>query len=76
MQICRASDFVFNTSVKVVLRDHCHARPPVLKDKISFLAEGPTFHLSSKTTCLERSYSSMSDEVVFQDRFHNQIRYA
>ncbi len=29
-------------TVKPVLRDHCHDRPPVLKDH-TFLAEGPTF---------------------------------
>ncbi len=29
-------------TVKPILRDHCHERPPVLKDHI-FLAEGPTF---------------------------------
>ncbi len=29
-------------TVKPVLRDHCHYRPPVLNDH-TFLAEGPTF---------------------------------
>ncbi len=29
-------------TVEPVLGDHCHERPPVLKDQI-FLAEGPTF---------------------------------
>ncbi len=29
-------------TVKLVLRDHCHERPPVLTDH-AFLAEGPTF---------------------------------
>ncbi len=29
-------------TVKPVLRDHCHERPPVLKDNI-IPAEGPTF---------------------------------
>ena len=29
-------------TVKPVLKDHCHERPPALKDQIS-LAEGPTF---------------------------------
>ncbi len=29
-------------TVKPVLRDHCHERPPVLKDN-KFLAEGPKF---------------------------------
>ncbi len=28
-------------TVKPVLKDHCHERPPVLKDQI-FQAEGPT----------------------------------
>ncbi len=32
-------------TVKPVLRDHCHERPPVLKDH-TFLAEGPTFQHS------------------------------
>ncbi len=30
------------STVEPVLRDHCHERPPILKDPI-FLAEGPTF---------------------------------
>ncbi len=30
------------TTVKPVLRNHCHERPPVLKDR-TFLAERPTF---------------------------------
>ena len=37
--------FYYATSiytVKPVLRDHCHERPPVLKDN-KFLAEGPKF---------------------------------
>ena len=46
-------------TVEPVLRDHCHERPPVLKDQI-FLAEGPIFsiqlNLSPKTTCLERPH--------------------
>ncbi len=28
-------------TMKLCFRDHCHERPPVLKDQI-FLAEGPT----------------------------------
>ncbi len=49
---------VGSNTVQSVLRDHCHERPPVLKDLI-FLAEGPTFqcnwtchkeHLSSEST--------------------------
>ena len=37
------SDVINNVvTVKPVLRDHCHERPPVLKDH-TFLAEGPTF---------------------------------
>ncbi len=34
-----------NGTVKPVLRDHCHERPPVLKDHI-FLVEGHTFQHS------------------------------
>ncbi len=45
-----------NSTVKPVLRDHCHERPPVLTDH-TFLAEAPTFqhnNLSPETTCLDR----------------------
>ncbi len=37
-----ASCLKYVNTVKPVLRDHCHERPPVLKDH-TFLAEGPTF---------------------------------
>ncbi len=45
---------ILSTTVKPVLRDNCHERPPVLKDDI-LLAEGPIFQcnwtcLSPKTT--------------------------
>ncbi len=33
---------IASNAVNPVLRDHCHERPPVLKDQI-LLAEGPTF---------------------------------
>ncbi len=33
---------LLHTTVKPVLRDHCHERPPVLTDH-TFSAEGPTF---------------------------------
>ncbi len=46
-------------TVKPVLRDHCHERPPVFKDQI-FMAEKSfglmQLTLSPKTTCLERPY--------------------
>ncbi len=35
-------DFKEDSTVKPVLRDHCHEGPPVLKDDI-FLAEDPIF---------------------------------
>ncbi len=38
-------------TVKPVLRDHCHERPPVLTDH-AFSAEGPTFQY--KWTCYQR----------------------
>ncbi len=59
-------------TVKPFLRDHCHERPPVLKDQI-FLAEGPTFQCN--WTCHERppalkNHICMANGVVFQDRFY------
>ncbi len=55
-----AAQYVNTCTVKPVLRDHCHDRPPVLKDPI-FLA-GLIFqccwttYLSPKTACLERAH--------------------
>ncbi len=60
MKLCFRSENHIQDAVKPGLSDHCHERPPVLKD--SFLAEGPIYfsiiesvtkdHLSSKTTFL------------------------
>ncbi len=65
LKICRLQNPNINSSkysyfcstVKSVLRDRCHEKPPVLGDQI-FLAKGPTFqcepvtkdHLSRETT--------------------------
>ena len=59
-------------TVKPVLRDHCHERPPVLKDHI-IPAEGPTFQCN--WTCHQRppvlrDNIFMANGVVFQDRFY------
>ncbi len=64
-------------TVKLVLRDHCHDRPPVLKDH-TFLVEGPTFQYNC--TCHQRQ-PALSDHifvakgVVFQDRFYCIIEW-
>ncbi len=41
-QIAYIPLITFFSTVNPVLRDHCHERPPVLKDQV-FLTEGPTF---------------------------------
>ncbi len=45
------SAIIFAGTVKPVLKDHCHKRPPVLKDHKCF-AESPTFQC--KWTCYQR----------------------
>ncbi len=47
-------------TVKPVLRDHCHERPPVLKNHI--LAEGCAFQC--KSTCYQRP-RDLSSETIF-----------
>ena len=59
-------------TVKPILKDHCHERPPIMKDQI-FLAEGQTFPCD--WTCLQRppilrDHICMANGVVFQDRFY------
>ncbi len=54
------------------LRDHCHERPPALKDH-QFLAGSPTFQC--KWTCHQRppvlrDHIFMTNGVVFQDKFY------
>ncbi len=56
-----------------ILTEHCHERPPVLKDQI-FLAEGPTFQCNW-TSCHQRppvlrDHVCMANGVVFQGRFY------
>ncbi len=58
-------DTMHNT-VKSAWTDHCHQRPPVLKDQV-FLAEGPKFQCN--WTCHQRPHLYVQ-WVVFQDRFH------
>ncbi len=60
------------TTGKLVLREHWHGRPPVLKDQI-FLAEGPTFQCNwpcHQTRPVLRDHNYMASGVVFQDRFY------
>ncbi len=49
----------FTNTVKPVLRDHCHERPPVLKDH-TFLVEVPNFSVIEPVTkdhlCWERTF--------------------
>ncbi len=74
-------------TVKPLLRDHCHKRPPVLKDQI-FLAEIPTFwcnykpvtkdHLSWETTIIcpiERSFKTGSTVVTFTRRLPTGCKF-
>ena len=55
-------------TVKPVLRDHCHERPPVLivLDDRMFMVEGSTFHCSS--TCHQRTPVLRDQWAVVQDR--------
>ncbi len=62
-------------TVKPVLRDHCHERPPVLTDH-AFSAEGPIFRYNG--TCHERppvltDHIYVANWVVIQDRFYCTI---
>ncbi len=64
--------FCIVNTVKPILKDHCHERPPVLKDQI-FLAQRTAFHCS--WTCHQRppilrDHILMAHGVVFQDRFY------
>ncbi len=52
-------------TVKSVLRDHCHERPPVLKDQI-FLVDCPTFQWQ----CHKRSPVLWPMGVVLQERLY------
>ncbi len=66
-----AGEFMFSSVVKAVLTDHCHERPPVLKDHI-FLVEGPTFQCNwacHQRPPVLRDQIFMANGVVFQDRF-------
>ena len=54
-------------TVKPILREHCHERPPVLKDHL-FLTEGPAFQYNWPTVL--RNHICMFNGVVFQDRFY------
>ncbi len=59
-------------TVKPVLRDHCHERPPVLTDH-AFSVEGSTFQYN--WTCHQRppvltDHIFVASGVVFQDRFY------
>ncbi len=59
--------------MKPALRDHCHERPPVLKDHI-FISEGSTCRY--KWSCHHRlpvlsDHIFMANRVVFQDRFYS-----
>ncbi len=61
-------------TVKTILRDHCHERPPVLKDH-TFLAERPTFQYMYNWTCHQRTpvlkdHNFVANRVIFQDRFY------
>ncbi len=63
---------VKSSTVKPVLRDHCHERPPFLTDH-TFLAERSTFQYN--WTCHERQpvltdHIFVASGVVFQDRFY------
>ncbi len=63
---------VLSSTVKPVLRDHCHEKPPVLTDH-AFLAEGPTFRYN--LTCHQRppvltDHIFVANGVVFPDRFY------
>ncbi len=65
-------------AVKPVLRDHCHERPPVLKDQV-FLAEGAKFQCN--WTSYQRppvlwDHSFMANDVVFPDRFYCTVQEA
>ncbi len=67
---------VYNYTVKPVLRDHCHARPPVLTDH-TMLAEGPIFQYN--WTCHQRppvltDHIFVANGFDFQDRFHCIVR--
>ena len=58
-------------TVKPVLRDHCHERPPVLTD-YAFLAQEPTFQYTCNWTCHQRQpvltdHIFVNNEEVFQD---------
>ncbi len=62
-------------TVKPVLRDHCHERPPALKDH-TFLAEEPTFQYN--WTCHQRppvltDHIFVANGVVFQDILYCNI---
>ncbi len=41
--------YTYTCTVKPIMRDHCHERPPVLKDH-QFLTESPTFQLYEPVT--------------------------
>ncbi len=61
----------FCITVKPVLRDHCHERPPVLTDHA--FSAGPTFQYN--LTCHQRppvltDHIFVANGLVFQNRFH------
>ncbi len=71
VHLCYLSMIDLCKTVKPVLRDHCHERPPVLKDH-TFLG-GHTFQYN--WTCHQRppvliDHIFKANGVVFQDRFH------
>ncbi len=56
--------YMYYSTVKPVLRDHCHNRPPVLKDHI-FLAEGLAFQCN--WTCQQRP-PALRDHIFMASR--------
>ncbi len=58
-----------------MLSDHCHERPPVLKDQIYSWQKVLHFNVPGNWTCRQRppvlkDNIWVSNRVVFQDRFH------
>ena len=68
---CGPSMWRFYFTVKPVLWDHCHERPPVLNDHIlcRFSCISVQINLSLKATFL-RDHIFMDNGVVFEDRFY------
>ena len=57
------SCFLRNGTVKPVMKDHCHERPPVLTDH-AFLAERPTFQYN--WTCQQKDHLSWQTTFLWQ----------